>query len=106
MKEFFAVITKQGTTRVRMEDIIYFEKELRRIHLHTKDDVLSFYGSFRNLGELLDERFCRCHCSFVVNLEKVKSISRYMLSLESGESLRVSQRFYPNTRKRYRAFLQ
>ncbi|MDD2483871.1 MAG: LytTR family DNA-binding domain-containing protein [Eubacteriales bacterium] len=106
MKEYFAVITKQGTTKVRMEDIVYFEKELRKIHLHTEEDVLSFYGSFRSLDERLDERFCRCHYSFVVNLEKVKAVSRYRLNLDNGEILTVSQRFYPNTRKQYTAFLR
>ena len=101
MKEFFAVVTKQGTTRLRMEDILYFEKELRRIHVHTTDGVYSFYGSFGSLSERLDERFCRCHCSFVVNLEKVQSMKRYVLNLESGELLAISQRFYPYTKLRY-----
>ena len=101
MKEYFAVVTKQGTTRIRMADILYFEKELRRIHVHTADEVYSFYGSFGSLSERLDERFCRCHCSFVVNLEKVKGMKRYALNLETGEQLAVSQRFYPHTRLRY-----
>lgn len=105
-KQYFAVVTKQGTTKIKMDDILYFEKDLRRIHVHTTEGIYSFYGSFENLEKMIDYRFCRCHYSVVVNLSKIDSLERYSLRLESGENLTISQRKYPSTRTRYRTFLQ
>jgi DNA-binding LytR/AlgR family response regulator len=104
-RKYFAVITKQGTTRLYMKDILYFENDLRRIHVHTVHEVYSYYGSFKDLEVLVDDRFCRCHYSLMVNLDKVKSIERYVINLENGEILTVSQRKYLLTKARYLAFL-
>jgi len=104
-RKYFAVITKQGTTRLYMRDILYFEKDLRRIHVHTANEVYSYYGSFKDLEILVDSRFCRCHYSLMVNLDKVKSIKRYVIHLENGEILTVSQRMYLSTKTCYLAFL-
>ena len=105
-KQYFVVITKQGTTKIKIEDILYFEKELRRIHVHTTEGILSFYGSFKSLERMVDYDFCRCHYSVIVNLNKINHLERYELRLEGGEILTISQRKYPTTRMRYLAFLK
>ncbi|MGI6727633.1 MAG: LytR/AlgR family response regulator transcription factor [Anaerovoracaceae bacterium] len=105
-KQYFAVVTKKGIIKLKMCDILYFEKELRRIHVHTLQNVYSFYGSFKYLETMIDERFCRCHYSFIVNLNKIDKMERHLLYLENGETLTVSQRLYPYTKKRFQAFLR
>lgn len=105
-KRYFFVITKQGMTKIKMDNILYFEKDLRRINVHTTDGVCSYYGSFKNLINMLDVRFCRCHYSLIVNLSKIESMERYLIHLEGGEVLTVSQRKYPFTRSCYLAYFQ
>jgi len=104
-KQSLAVITKQGTIRVGLSEILYLEKELRIICVHTRTMVYRYYGTFKNLPECLDRRFCRCHNSFFVNLEKVRVIRRYELELDNGEMIKISQRYYPATRHTYRTFI-
>ena len=105
-KPFFAVTTKCGTKRLRTSEILYFERDLRKIHVHTTEGIFSYYGEFDNLGSRLDGRFCRCHCSYVVNLDKVTELRRNALDLEDGEVLKVSQTFYRNTRICFLAYLK
>lgn len=104
-KQYFIVITKQGTAKIDMDDILYFEKDLRKVNVHTTDGIYSYYGSFKDLHGILDYRFCRCHYSIIVNLSKIISLERYIAYLEGGETITVSQRKYPYTRIQYLTFL-
>jgi len=44
--------------------------------------------------DLPETRFCRCHHSCIVNLEKVKSYNKKELKLTNGMTLPVSRRRY------------
>ncbi len=99
--EYLVLSKRQGMTRIKLDDILYFEKGLRIIHVHTEDDIYSFYGSFKELKNMIDERFCRCHNSIIVNLNKTVHLRRYEIHLVNGEVLCVSQRRYSYTKKRF-----
>ena len=99
--EYLVLSRKQGTTRIKIDDILYFEKELRIIHVYTEDDIYSFYGSFKELKKMIDKRFCRCHNSFIVNLNKTVHLERYEIHLVNGAVLSVSQRRYSHTKKSF-----
>jgi len=105
IEQSLAVITKQETIRVGLSEILYFEKELRIISVHTRSKIYRYYGTFKDLPECLDRRFYRCHNSFFVNLEKIKVLRRYELELENGETIRISQRCYPAMRHTYLTFI-
>ena len=78
---------KSKTIRVTVEDkiifldmgeIIYIETTQVRhqLRLYTKRRVLEFNGELKTIEEQLDERFIRCHKSYIVNKEKIKEIDK------------------------------
>ena len=51
------VKNKQGIYKIELSDIIYFENEKRKIHIHTVDRKISFYGNFEGLLDSLSRDF-------------------------------------------------
>lgn len=105
-KSHFAVITRGGTEKIELDDILYFESEGRKVHVHTKERKISFNGSMQKVREMLDGRFCCCHGSYEVNLTKVIRLADYMVEVEGGRRLPVSQRRHAEIKGRYQAYLR
>jgi len=63
---------KQGIYVLPLESIIYMEKNLRKICLHTESDqIIEFYGRFEDVLPLLDSRFMFCHRSYIINMDAI-----------------------------------
>lgn len=88
------VKNKQGIYRIELSDIIYFENEKRKIHVHTADRKISFYGKFEELADGLGRGFCRCHNSYIINLTKVCELSGKKFLCENGKSIPISKTYY------------
>jgi two-component system response regulator AgrA len=61
-----------------MDEIIYLETTQTRhkLRLHTKSRTLEFNGELKGMEERLDERFVRCHKSYLINKDKIMSINK------------------------------
>ncbi len=105
-KSHFVVITRNGTEKLKADDILYFESEGRKVHVHTKERIISFYGSIEQTRRKLDKRFCSCHGSYEINITKVVRLSGYTVEIEGGDILPVSQRKCAETRRNYHAYLK
>ena len=92
------VKNKQGIYKIELSDIIYFENEKRKIHIHTVDRKISFYGKFEGLLDSLSRDFYRCHNSYIVNMAKVSELSGKKLLCENGKSIPVSKTYYVKVR--------
>jgi two-component system response regulator AgrA len=58
-------------------DIIYVETTAgHKLRLHTKNRSLDFNGELKGIEEQLDDRFVRCHKSYVINKDKISSINK------------------------------
>ncbi|GAA4060334.1 LytTR family DNA-binding domain-containing protein [Amphibacillus indicireducens] len=60
---------------VRYDDIYYFETSTQehKLILHEVSGVYEFYGRLKTYEEI-DQRFYRCHKSFLINLDYVREI--------------------------------
>lgn len=76
MSKKLVACVKGKTYQVPFEEILYMEKEKRKIHMHTIRGVLTFYGCFSEIIPQLDERFLCCHKSYVLNMDKIAEMSR------------------------------
>lgn len=92
------VKNKQGIYKIELSDIIYFENEKRKIHIHTVDRKISFYGKFEGLLDSLSRDFYRCHNSYIVNMAKVCELSGKKFLCENGKSIPVSKTYYVKVR--------
>ncbi|MGI6733931.1 MAG: LytR/AlgR family response regulator transcription factor [Anaerovoracaceae bacterium] len=102
----FVIITRNSTEKLKADDILYFESEGRKVHVHTKERVISFNGSMEQVKKKLDRRFCSCHASYAVNLTKVVRLAGYTVEMEGGAILPISQRKHAETRYRYHTYLR
>lgn len=84
--------SRQGDYRILLEDIIYAESRARviTIHLNSQQDI-SFYERLDTFElQCQDTRFLRCHKSFLVNMDHIRSIANSCVILETGQEIPVS----------------
>ena len=89
---FLSLTNKQGVYRIRYSDIIYVESNARVASVYIQEkEPLIFYIQLDTLEQQLDdERFYRCHKSFMVNLDHVYSVSGGKIVMTNGASIPVS----------------
>lgn len=77
---------------ISFEDIVFCEIIDRKVYLHLKTaEVVDFYERIEKLETRLDGRFFRCHRSFLINLQYLKSFKSGVAYMESGEEIPVSR---------------
>ncbi|QES75944.1 response regulator transcription factor [Clostridium diolis] len=79
------IMNKKGNYRIPYKDIIYAESKARVVNIYMKSsEVISFYSKLEDFFQSLkDERFLRCHKSFVVNMDfilKIENSCAFMLN--------------------------
>ncbi|OPJ59798.1 LytR/AlgR family response regulator transcription factor [Clostridium chromiireducens] len=72
----FVIMNKKGNYRISYKDILYAESKARIVNIYLKSsEVISFYSKLEDFFQSLkDERFLRCHKSFVVNMDYILKI--------------------------------
>lgn len=86
-------IIKGGKTQVIfIRDILYCEVFDHQIHIHTIHGTYDYSGTLDMLETRLDERFFRCHRSFIVNMSCVAGQEKGAAILTNGESILISRR--------------
>ena len=89
---FFTVKTSSSVKNIPLSDILYFESNKRLLNIHTKNELVSFYEKLDNVeNELKEKDFIRIHQSFLVNAQKIKSVSKDAVLLSNDFSLPVSK---------------
>ncbi|MBC8584092.1 LytR/AlgR family response regulator transcription factor [Youxingia wuxianensis] len=91
-QEYFTVSNESGITKIKMDDIYYFESDVRTINLHTKDMQYSFTGKISEIAQRLEAfDFVRAHKSYVVNLKNVKNIFKGIITMENNDTVFMSK---------------
>lgn len=74
-----SICIKSGNREIILnaEDILYVDSSVKphRLMIHTKNEVLSIYGGLRELLHRLPENFCRCHKSFILNVDYISEFN-------------------------------
>lgn len=92
-KETFIFMSHKQINRLRYDDILFFEIHSHYIELHSTTDVYTFKSKLEKIEqELQDERFFRCHRSYIVNLYYVSSIKKNELALDNGAIIPISSK--------------
>lgn len=92
MNKSILVQNRHGSYRLLLREIVYAESEARIVVIHLRSrDELRYYDRLDNLElKCGDERFLRCHQSFLVNLDYVRSIANNKIQMESGEEIPIT----------------
>lgn len=93
--ESFVVKTLEGFRTISPPDILFAENAGRKIILHTKKEIISYYDKMENLEKRLGADFFRCHRGYLVSLSKIKRYDSREIELVNGEKILVSKQKYP-----------
>lgn len=79
-------------------EIIFCEIIDRKVYLHLKSaDVIDYYDKIENLETKLDNRFFRCHRSYLINMQ-------YLISYKNGTAYMAENHQIPVSRLRSKDF--
>jgi len=99
--KIFIISNKDAYIAIRYDDIICFEKVLRKIKVHTQKTSYEFYGTLAELIEKLDMNiFAQCHQGYIANINKIKKLKSDKISFhESNLEIPVSRKYKSCIRK-------
>lgn len=76
---------------IKFGDIIYCEVINRKVYVHTEHETIEYYCRIEELEQQLDERFFRCHRSYLVHLGHVSGYVDGAAVMDTGQRLPVSR---------------
>lgn len=92
-----------GAYRISAGNIAYVEAFGRKTSVHLRDKTVLECNMSISEFEKIDG-FIHCHRSYIVNLERVKSITKISVILETGEEIPLSRRLYHDVNKNFIEF--
>jgi len=85
------------------DEILFFETyKDHQIRLHMFDESIDFYYSLKKIQLLLPEHFYKCHRSYIVNIENIKSIDKrnLIIYMKNDDKCYISKRYMKGLLKR------
>lgn len=91
---------KQGNSivKVKVRDIIYFEKVGKKIKLVTTDGIDLFNESMVNIKKKATPNFIESHESFFVNFDRIRVLKKDIIIMSNTHEIPVSRRNISNIR--------
>lgn len=78
------------------DDILFFETSgnIHKILLHMSHTIMEFTGQLKEIEMQLDDRFCRCHRSYIINRDHIAEIdlNNLVIHMKNGETCLISVR--------------
>ncbi len=97
-RRFVTLMVDRRPVDILLSDIYYVEAENKSSALHTRDGVVHAWISISQLESMLPyPPFCRCHRSYIVNFEHVRSVSNDFV-MQNGDTVYIRQ----NEQERFR----
>lgn len=104
---YYSVPGKNGTTVIPMEDIFYFESDIRSIHISSRQGDHTFTGRISAVEEqTAGHGFLRIHKSFIVNLKHVHNIFKDSVTLDNGEVIPLSRHRHREVNQKFLEYME
>lgn len=78
--------------RVEIKDILYFEKVGKKVKIVTSSNVDYYNGTLESTRKRLPSIFIKSHGSFLININKVKRLSKDYIIMTNDSNVPVSQK--------------
>ncbi|EOH90778.1 DNA-binding response regulator [Enterococcus villorum] len=91
------ILVKSGPINIKLyvDEILYFESSPtpHKLIIHLDNRMIEFLGKIKEV-EAINDHFCRCHQSFVVNLLNIKEINKKerIITMKNGSKCFISTR--------------
>lgn len=104
-KDCFIVTLKGNVFKIKARDILYFESEKRTVILHGRHDSWTIYRKLDDVQKELPGYFLRCHQSYLVNMNEIKSLKPLRVDLYQGDMIPISRPKYKEAKERFLEFI-
>lgn len=91
-KEYFFVKSGKTLSKIRMDDILYFEGEKEYVRLVTTTERILIYRRLKDIQDQLALPFIRVHNSFIVNTKQISKIQDNHIHI-AGKQIPLSEKF-------------
>ena len=92
----FSVKVNEKIFTIDYDDILFFETSpnVHKIILHCKNRQMEFLGKIKEIEKQVDDRFYRCHRSFLVNRDNIREIDfqNRVIYMVNGDECLISSR--------------
>lgn len=102
---YFVVAFKGNIFKLKARDILFFESEKRTAILHGRKERWTLYRKLDDIQKELPDYFLRCHQSYLVNMNEIKSLKPLCVELYEGDIIPISRPKYKETREKFLDFL-
>ena len=106
---FCLVLTLRAGNRavvLPLDQIWYIESRNHTVEVWGAREAQTFWARLSQVEELLPPgHFCRCHNSFLVNLEHVAQVGRREVLLDDGRSVPVSRSYSESAQEQFVRYL-
>lgn len=96
LQKCFSIKTDDKITNIAYNEILFFQTStlIHKVVLHTENRQIEFYSKMKDLEKILDESFCRCHTSYIVNKNNIHQIDKRnrIVYMKNGEKCLISTR--------------
>lgn len=93
----------QHTQKVDLAHTVYLESRNKQVLIHCDDDTVVCTGKLSDLLLRLPRDFVHIHKSYIVNLSRVKAMSRNEMVTDGDIRVPISRNFQKDAAKRYYA---
>ena len=102
-KKTLSVKIGLDTFDIPFSKIVYIESEKRLSHIYVDgyEEPRDTYAKLDVVQKKLDDRFVRCHKSYIVNADYVKSIEKDCFILKKGKEIPISKAMHSDARVGY-----
>lgn len=88
------------------EEIIFMEKNLRKIIVHTTDGSLEYYGRFASIIPQLDRRFMCCHRSYIINMDMIRVMAENTIFFPGNIRILFGRETYGRAKREFEAYMK
>lgn len=90
--KYIFVDTKEGISKIYLSSISYIETYNRSTLIHAEGaEIVSNKKMYEYEGDLKEFPFFRCHSSYMINLDYIRSLKKFELILLTGEVIPISK---------------
>ncbi|MBU3100746.1 MULTISPECIES: LytR/AlgR family response regulator transcription factor [Clostridium] len=95
-QKIFTIKSGDKIINIKLSEILFFETSstIHKIVINTIDRRIEFYAQMKDVENIVDKRFFRCHKSFIVNKDNIKEIDKKssMLRMINNQECLISAR--------------
>jgi len=101
-KEGLKIMVGSKEMSVKYDEIQYIESCGRDVEVVLEDKRLLTHEKISDMEKIMPaEDFFRCHRSYIVNLDKIEDMERYVIYMKNGDQVSVSQQLYTDTKVKF-----